>query len=75
MASATAPVARLFSRDEFQQMVESGFFAGEKVELLEGMVIAMSPQNTPHATTVNRLNYQLMKLCGDRRYTFVSSRP
>jgi Uma2 family endonuclease len=73
MASATAPVARLFSRDEFQQMVESGFFAGEKVELLEGMVIAMSPQNTPHATTVNRLNYQLMKLCGPEVYIRIQS--
>lgn len=73
MTSATAPIARLFSRDEFQQMIDSGLFAGEKVELLEGMVIAMSPQNTPHATTVNRLNYQLMKLCGPEIYIRVQS--
>ena len=68
MASATAPIARLFSRDEFQRLVDSGFFAGEKVELLDGAVITISPQNTPHAATVNRLNYQLMKLCGPEVY-------
>ena len=73
MASATAPIARLFSRDEFQRLVDSGFFAGEKVELLDGAVITMSPQNTPHAATVNRLNYQLMKLCGPEVYIRVQS--
>ena len=73
MASATAPIARLFSRDEFQRLVDSGFFAGEKVELLEGAVITISPQNTPHAATVNRLNYQLMKLCGPEVYIRVRS--
>ena len=72
MASATAPIARLFSRDEFQQMIDSGLFAGEKVELLDGAVITMSPQNTPHAATVNRLNYQLMN-CVAPRSIFASS--
>jgi Uma2 family endonuclease len=73
MASATAPIARLFSRDEFQRLIHSEFFAGEKVELLDGAVISMSPQNTPPAATVNRLNYQLMKLCGPDVYIRVQS--
>jgi Uma2 family endonuclease len=33
----------------------------------------MSPQNTPHAATVNRLNYLLMKLCGPDVYIRVQS--
>jgi putative restriction endonuclease len=73
MASATAPIARLFSRDEFQQMIDSGLFAGEKVELLDGAVITISPQNTSHVATVNRRNYQLMKLCGPEVYIRVQS--
>lgn len=73
MASTTAPIARLFSCDEFQQLVDSGFFAGERIELLDGVVITMSPQNTPHAATVNRLNYQLMQLCGPEVYIRVQS--
>ena len=73
MASATAPAPRLFSRDEFQRLVTSGLFAGERVELIDGVVIVMSPQNTPHAATINRLNYQLMKLCGPDIYIRVQS--
>ena len=70
---ATATVPRLFSRTDFQRMVETGLFAGEKIELLNGVVVSMSRQNTPQATTVNRLNYQLMKLCGPDVYIRVQS--
>lgn len=73
MATAAVPLQRLFSRNEFQQMVETGFFATERVELLEGVVVSMSPQNTPHAATVNRMNYQFMKLCGPDVYIRVQS--
>jgi Uma2 family endonuclease len=73
MALAANLDQRLFSCHEFQQMVESGLFAAERVELLEGMVVSMSPQNTPHAATVNRLNYQFMKLCGTDVYIRVQS--
>ncbi|NOT56751.1 MAG: Uma2 family endonuclease [Deltaproteobacteria bacterium] len=73
MALAVNFAQRLFSRHEFQHMVESGLFASERVELLEGMVVSMSPQNTPHATTVNRLNYQFMRLCGAEVYIRVQS--
>jgi Uma2 family endonuclease len=73
MAMAMVPVPRSFSRGDFRHMVEAGLFAGERVELLDGVVVTMSPQNTPHATTVNRLNYQLMKLCGPGIYIRVQS--
>jgi Uma2 family endonuclease len=73
MASATAPAPRLFSRDEFQHLVASGLFAAERVELIDGVVIVMSSQSTPHAATINRLNYQLMKLCGPDIYIRVQS--
>ena len=63
MASAL-PTPRLFSRPEFQQLVDTGLLAGERVELLDGTILTMSPQNTPHAAVVNRLNYRLMRSCG-----------
>lgn len=72
MASAV-PAPRLFSRGEFQQMLETGLLAGERVELLEGTILTMSPQNTPHAAVVNRLNYQLMRSCGPDLYIRVQS--
>ena len=46
-------------------MYDAGLFRDERVELLDGEVIAMSPQNTPHASSVARLNRLLMGVLGD----------
>ncbi len=36
-------------------MGEAGLFANECVELLDGTIVTMSPQNSPHAGTVDQL--------------------
>lgn len=36
-------------------MGEAGLFANERVELLDGTIVTMSPQNSPHAGTVDQL--------------------
>ena len=41
-------------------MVELGWFDDERVELLHGVLVKMSPQLAPHASTVQRLNQLLM---------------
>ena len=60
-----APEPRRFTREEYYRMYEAGLFRDERVELLDGEIIAMSPQNTPHASSVGRLNRLLMRLLGD----------
>ncbi|MGH8007340.1 MAG: Uma2 family endonuclease, partial [Candidatus Binatia bacterium] len=62
--TATAPVARLFTREEFYRMGEAGLFTDERVELLDGEIIAMAPQNPPHAGTTSRLTSTLIRLLG-----------
>ena len=47
-------------------MHDAGLFRDERVELLDGEIIAMSPQNPPHVSSVGRLNRVLMRLLGDR---------
>jgi Uma2 family endonuclease len=42
-------------RSEYDQLVESGAFASERVELLDGMLVTMTPQDAAHAHTVQRL--------------------
>lgn len=37
-------------------MVELGIFEDERVELLRGVLVKMSPQRAPHASTVQKLN-------------------
>lgn len=48
--------------DQVLQMVEQGILAGdEPVELLEGVLVAMSPQGPRHAYSIGRLVLRLQK--------------
>jgi Uma2 family endonuclease len=46
---------RPWRRVEYEKMVAEGLFAGERVELIEGMIVEMSPQDPRHAAVVQRL--------------------
>jgi Uma2 family endonuclease len=46
---------RPFRRVEYDWMVGQGFFQDEKVELLEGVIVEMSPHGSRHAATIERL--------------------
>ena len=52
-------------RVEYDRLVEAGCFQDERLELLHGRLVLMSPQNAPHATAVKKLNKLLVLLCGD----------
>ena len=53
---------RLIRRVEYERMVEMGLFEDERVELLAGVIVEMSPQGTGHAEAVGRLNRHLIVL-------------
>lgn len=56
---------RRFTVKEYAKMGEAGIFApGERVELLEGEIIAVSPQNPRHARRISRLTSLLVGLFG-----------
>ncbi|HEV8716638.1 MAG TPA: Uma2 family endonuclease [Candidatus Binatia bacterium] len=61
---AAAPVVHRFTRDEYYRMGEAGLFTDERVELLDGEIITMAPQNPPHAGITSRIAYALMRLLG-----------
>lgn len=56
------PVSHRFTRKEYYRMGRAGLFREERVELLDGEIITMSPQNSPHAATVYRLWSALARL-------------
>lgn len=62
--AALTPTVHRFTRDEYYRMGEAGLFTNERVELLDGEIITMSPHNPPHAGVTSRLTYALMQLLG-----------
>jgi Uma2 family endonuclease len=64
MATASAPTAaeviRPLRRAEYDQLIALGAFEDEKIELLDGELVAMSPIGTAHNSVVQRLNELLV---------------
>lgn len=46
---------RLLSRSDYDRLVEAGAFDGERLELIHGRIVRMSPQGTLHFSVVHRL--------------------
>ncbi|CAN5918720.1 Uma2 family endonuclease [soil metagenome] len=65
-ASITNQKLRRLKRVEYDRLVANGAFANERVELVFGMVVAMSPTDPKHVEATARLDKLLMKSIGDR---------
>jgi len=57
---ATWPVSdplglRPLKRSEYERMIALGMFDDERVELIRGLLVKMSPQRAPHASTIEKL--------------------
>jgi Uma2 family endonuclease len=57
---------RPLKRTEYETMVAAGLFEDERVELLEGVIVEMSPQSPSHAAAIQRLDRILQRLVGER---------
>jgi len=53
-------LVRPLKRSEYDQMIELGLFGDERVELIQGVLVKLSPQRAPHASTVQKLSQLLM---------------
>jgi Uma2 family endonuclease len=51
---------RLVSRDDYERMIAAGLFQNERVELLSGIIVEVSPQHEPHAQIVQILTRLLV---------------
>src|SRR3954468_3813768 len=60
MAASSAEVIRPLRRVEYDQLVALGAFENERIELLEGALVAMSPIGPPHNSAVQKLNELLV---------------
>lgn len=57
---------RPLRRVEYDRLVELGAFENEKIELLDGVLIAMSPQGVRHAVFLQHLDRALQRALGER---------
>ncbi len=73
VAEARADKLRPIRRDEYDKIVALGIFDGERVELLYGNIVPMSPHGAPHDGAIQRLNHLLMRAVGDRAAVRIQS--
>jgi len=60
MATSAAEVIRPLRRVEYDQLVALGVFQDERIELLEGALVAMRPIGAPHSGAVQKLDRLLV---------------
>jgi Uma2 family endonuclease len=61
------PSLRLLTTDEYEQMIAAGIFnEDDRVELLEGVIVEMSPKGMKHATSTDRAARHFIRTLGDR---------
>lgn len=61
----TALVRRRFTLDEYHWLVRQGFFADERVELIDGEIVRMPPTGPEHSSVKSRALMWLSRLSGE----------
>ena len=66
MASVIEPdlKTRRFRRVEYDRLVDLGMFVGERLELLDGLLVVREPQGSPHAAIVAHIGQLLASAFG-----------
>ncbi len=61
-----SPRTRRWTRVEYERLIELGVFQpGERLELLDGLLVVREPQGTRHAGTIRRVLAALRRALGD----------
>ena len=72
MAVDVERARRLFTIEEYEKMAATGILAGDdRVELIDGEVVQMSPIGDTHAACVANLHHLLMRLLDGRAWAWV----
>lgn len=55
---------RRLRRIEYERLVDLGMFAGERLELIDGVLVLREPQKAPHSTSVRAVQDTLRRVFG-----------
>jgi Uma2 family endonuclease len=74
MSTGTQVARRIFTTDEFHRMGDAGILSeDDRVELIEGEIVHMSPIGTRHAACVGRLTALFTRRFGKRGIVWVQN--
>jgi Uma2 family endonuclease len=66
-------LSRPLRRTEYERLVELGVFEGERIELLYGVLVRMSPHGPPHDSAIQRLTRLFVQSLSDRAEVRIQS--
>src|SRR5262249_47478229 len=73
MAMPVPDVIRPLRRAEYDQLVALGAVEDERIELLEGQLVGMTPIGAPHSSAVQKLNALLVPALAGRASVRIQS--
>ena len=59
------PQLRLWTKEEYYRLADQGFLAGQRAELIEGVIMVQSPQNAEHFSSTDRVVEVLRTVFGE----------
>jgi Uma2 family endonuclease len=62
IATVAEPRTRRWTWDEYYRLAESGYFRGQRVQLIEGEIIQMAPQGDGHIHSIMAVQSALQKI-------------
>ncbi|QDU63933.1 hypothetical protein Pan216_48140 [Planctomycetes bacterium Pan216] len=62
--TATEPEVRRWTREEYHQMADLGLFENQRVQLIDGVILRMSPHGARHAAAIRLAVYTLEEVFG-----------
>jgi Uma2 family endonuclease len=68
MSAITQPPLYRWSYEQWDRAVESGVFEGQRVELIDGEIVEMSPQFEPHVAAIVLAAAVLRRIFGEKEF-------
>ena len=63
--SIVDPQPKTWNRDEYYRAAAAGVFVDQRVELVAGEILTMSPMNAAHAAAIQLVTSAFYRLLGD----------
>jgi Uma2 family endonuclease len=70
MALSSTDRVRPLRREEYEKLTELGAFGDERIELLDGVMVAMTPIGAPHNSAVQKLTQLFIVALQERAVVF-----